>query len=206
MKIKEAVIVEGRYDKIKLSSIIDALIITTDGFQIFKDKKKMALIRRLADETGIIVLTDSDSAGFLIRAKLASCIAPEKIKHAYIPDVLGKEKRKKEVSKEGKLGVEGIESTKLLAALKSAGAEGFAEKKDKGIITSFDFYKAGLSGSENSSLKRLELLKYLGLPEKMPARSLLRLLSRIMDKEEFIDVIDRVERLGLLSEANKGRT
>lgn len=206
IKIKEAVIVEGRYDKIKLSSIIDALIITTDGFQIFKDKKKMALIRHLADETGIIVLTDSDNAGFLIRAKLSSSIAPEKIKHAYIPDILGKEKRKKEMSKEGKLGVEGIDSAKLIEVLKKAGAEGFTEKENREKVTSFDFFQVGLSGSENSSQKRQVLLKYLVLPENMPARSLLNLITRVMDRDEFFDIIDRVERLGEIDEIDKRRT
>jgi ribonuclease M5 len=119
--VKEAVIVEGKYDKIKLSSLIDGLILPTNGFRIFKDPEKMALIRSLADTRGLLILTDSDSAGFLIRNYLSGCIAPEKIRHAYIPDILGKEKRKDKPSKEGKLGVEGVPISILKEALLRAG-------------------------------------------------------------------------------------
>lgn len=186
IRLKEAVIVEGKYDKIKLSSLLDAVIITTDGFGIFQNPEKMKLIRRLADETGIIVLTDSDSAGFMIRAKLSSCIAPEKIKHAYIPDVFGKERRKKEGGKEGKLGVEGMSAGVLLAALRRAGAQGLSEgSMPREAITKTDFYEAGLTGGENSAQKRQCLLRLLELPANLPVNSLIKVLNSLMDREEF---------------------
>ena len=191
--LQEAVIVEGKYDKIKLSSLIDALIIPTNGFGIFKDKDKMRLIRQLADKTGIVVLTDSDSAGFMIRAKLSSCIAPEKIKHVYIPDIYGKEKRKRESSKEGKLGVEGISSEILLKALSRAGVTNVAEDKPvRTPITKIDMFNFGFSGGMNSSLKRKALLQYLGLPEKTPPASLLKILNSIMGQEEFLQMIEQI--------------
>ncbi len=193
IKIKEAIIVEGKYDKIKLSSLVDAVIIPTNGFGIFKDKDKLRLIRKLADFSGIIVLTDSDSAGFMIRAKLASAISPEKIKHAYIPDVLGKERRKKEGSKEGKIGVEGMDSAILLEVLQRAGAEGITEQfVQKEPITRVDFYEAGLAGTENSRNHRQKLLFYMGLPENMPSNSLFKLLNTMMDREEFLSLMDKI--------------
>ncbi|WP_099205710.1 toprim domain-containing protein [Scatolibacter rhodanostii] len=194
IQVKEAIIVEGKYDKIKLSSLIDGVIIPTNGFGIFKDKEKMKLIRRLADTNGIIVLTDSDSAGFMIRAKLSSAIDPEKIKHAYIPDILGKEKRKKTASKEGKLGVEGVESKIILEALRGAGAQGIAEEKRLAEkITRQDFYEAGLTGGDNSRQKRQELLKRLDLPENMPANSLFKVLTALFDRQEFFALAQNIK-------------
>lgn len=196
IKVKEAVIVEGKYDKIKLSSLIDGLIIETNGFQIFKDKEQMAFIRKLADTRGIIVLTDSDSAGFLIRHYLAGAIEPEKIKHAYIPDILGKEKRKAKPSKEGKLGVEGVPAQIIRDALKRAGAgldtrQASAGKPAK-KITKADLYLAGLSGTRDSAQKRRALLKMLSLPEHLSANSLTQVLNDIMDYDEFIEMTGKV--------------
>lgn len=192
IKVKEAVIVEGKYDKIKLSSMIDGLIIETGGFRIFKDKEQMKLIRQLADTRGILVLTDSDSAGFLIRNYLTGSIPAEKIKHAYIPDILGKEKRKEKVSKEGKLGVEGVPSESILEALKRAGVTCDCTEEPEGRkITKTDLYLAGLSGGENSAERRHALLKNLDLPEHLAPNSLVGVLNSMMTYEEFQTMIDK---------------
>lgn len=190
IKVREAVIVEGKYDKIKLSSLIDGLILETNGFHIFKDKEQMALIRSLADTRGILILTDSDSAGFLIRNYLAGSIAPEKIKHAYIPDILGKERRKAKPSKEGKLGVEGVPLKILEDALLRAGVgyePNAAGRRRK--ITKTDLYLAGLSGGENSAQKRRAFLKKLSLPEYISANSLPEVLSGMVTYEEFEEIV-----------------
>ena len=197
IRIREAVIVEGKYDKIRLSSLIDALIIPTDGFGIFRDREKMSLLRRLAETRGLLVITDSDSAGFVIRNHLRSCIPPEQIKHAYIPDVPGKERRKASPSKEGKLGVEGMSTEALMSALRRAGvlcsespssARGETEGQQ---ITRADFYRCGLSGGETSSAKRAALLRHLGLPEKMTAKALLGVINDCMTSEEFYEYFGR---------------
>ena len=191
IKIKEAVIVEGKYDKIRLSSLIDGLIITTEGFGICRDKEKMNMLRHLAETRGLLVITDSDSAGFVIRNHLRSCIPPGQIKHAYIPDVFGKERRKTAPSKEGKLGVEGMTTEALLAALRHAGVaceESQTSESDSGnrrLITRADFYRCGLSGGENSSALRAGLLAYLGLPEKMTAKALLGVINDYMTYDAF---------------------
>ena len=193
IKVKEAVIVEGKYDKIKLSSIIDGLIIETRGFQIFSDKKQMDLIRRLADTRGILVLTDSDGAGFVIRNYLTGAIAPDKIKHAYIPDILGKEKRKEKASKEGKLGVEGVSVKIILDALNRAGVVCGSDEMPTGRkITKTDLYLAGLSGGENSAQKRQELLTKLSLPAHLAPNSLIGVLNSIMSYDEFSELLDKL--------------
>jgi ribonuclease M5 len=193
IKVKEAVIVEGKYDKIKLSSIIDGLIIETRGFQIFSDKKQMDLIRRLADTRGILVLTDSDGAGFVIRNYLTGAIAPDKIKHAYIPDILGKEKRKEKASKEGKLGVEGVSVKIILDALNRAGVVCGCDEMPVGRkITKTDLYLAGLSGGENSVQKRQELLTELSLPAHLAPNSLIGVLNSIMSYDEFYKLLDKL--------------
>lgn len=187
IKIKEAVIVEGKYDKIKLSSLIDGLIIETNGFQIFKDREQMALIRRMAQTRGILILTDSDSAGFMIRNYLAGSIPVDKIKHAYIPDIFGKEKRKDKPSKEGKLGVEGLPTEIICDALSRAGVNASkVQRKEGRKITKTDLYFAGLSGGKNSAEKRRRLLKRLSLPEHLSANSLPEIFSSILTYEEFI--------------------
>ncbi|HEX3039270.1 MAG TPA: DUF4093 domain-containing protein [Caproiciproducens sp.] len=193
IKVKEAIIVEGKYDKIKLSSVIDGLIIETRGFRIFSDREQMDFIRRLADTRGILILTDSDGAGFLIRNYLTGSIAPEKIKHAYIPDILGKERRKQKPSKEGKLGVEGVPVKTIVEALNRAGVVCGGEEAPAGRkITKTDLYLAGLSGGENSTQKRQKLLKELSLPEHLAANSLVGVLNGIMSYEEFQLLLDKL--------------
>lgn len=184
LKIKEAVIVEGKYDKIKLSNLIDTLIIETNGFAVFKDKKKLAFIRKLANERGIIVITDSDHSGFQIRNYISSSLPKDKIKHIYIPDIYGKEKRKKEPSKEGKLGVEGIDNKILLSLFEKANIEARSiEKRD--LITSVDMFTLGLSGTPNATQNKKKLLKSLDLPEFLSTSSLISYLNSSMDKKEF---------------------
>lgn len=192
IKIKQAVIVEGRYDKIKLSSIIDALIIETDGFGIFKDKEKHRLIRRLADERGILILTDSDSAGFKIRNFLGGSLPSDKVFHAYIPDIFGKERRKSEPSKEGKLGVEGVPTEVITEALKKAGIEFEAEeaKGERRLITNVDLFEAGFSGTADCKERKEKLLRYLSLPTRLSTKSLVRVLNTFMTYDEFITAVN----------------
>ncbi len=187
LKIKEAVIVEGRYDKLKLSNILDTLIIETNGFGIFKDKEKMNFIRRLADDRGIIILTDSDHSGFQIRNYLASSIDKSKIKHIYIPDVYGKERRKKEPSKEGKIGVEGINSELLLSLFEKADVDVKTVEKDN-PITNYDLFYLGISGGSNSKTKKAKLLKRLDLPEFLSTSSFLSYLNSSMTKDELYSI------------------
>lgn len=190
IKLDRPIIVEGKYDIIKLSNLIDGLIIKTDGFGIFKDKEKQKLLRRLAKEKGIIVLTDSDSAGFLIRNFIKSTLPEDKITHVYVPDIYGKEKRKTEKSKEGKLGVEGIEETILLEAFKKAGVFcNESENKERRLITNIDLYEWGLSGRDNSREKRTALLKKLDLPERMSTSSIVKILNTFVTYEEFIKTV-----------------
>ena len=194
LKIKQAVIVEGKYDKIKLSGIIDAPIIQTDGFGIFKDKELQQLIRMLAEKRGILVLTDSDSAGFKIRSFIGSTVDPKTIKHAYIPDIFGKEKRKTEPSKEGKLGVEGVSQEVIMQALANAGVLYENSAEPERPITKTDLYNAGLTGGENSSEKRAALLRYYALPSRLSANSLVKVLNCITTYERFIQDLSEIER------------
>lgn len=193
IKLSQPVIVEGKYDVIKLSNILDALIIKTDGFGIFKDSEKQRLIRRLANEKGIIVLTDSDSAGFVIRNFISSCVPKEKIINVYIPDIFGKEKRKTERSKEGKLGVEGVPESVILEALRKAGVTASVTDEKRRLITNVDLYEYGLSGRENSSRKRKKLLAALSLPERMSTSSLVKILNSFVTYEEFIEKVKEIE-------------
>lgn len=186
IKLDRPVIVEGKYDIIKLSNIIDTLIIKTDGFGIFKDKQKQNLLRRLADEKGIIVLTDSDSAGFLIRKFIRGSIPEDKVTHVYIPDLYGKEKRKTAASKEGKLGVEGVSEEILIEAFRKAGVTFSETKQEKRrLITNLDLYEKGLTGKQDSKEKRRALLKSLALPERMSTSSLIKILNTFVTYEEF---------------------
>lgn len=190
--IKEAIIVEGKYDKIRLKSVVNATIIETNGFRIFKDKEKVNLIKQLAQKQGIIVLTDSDSAGFVIRNHLKNIVPKEQIKHAYIPQIKGKEKRKAQPSKEGTLGVEGIDEQQLIISLKNAGITyGAEEKKEK--ITKTDLFKLGLTGRENSQKLRSALLKKLNLPQYITTNALLDVLNSLMDLNELSDIVDRIK-------------
>jgi len=196
IKIKQAVIVEGKYDKIKVSSVIDSLIIETEGFGIFKDREKQKLIRRLALERGLVILTDSDSAGFTIRSFLNGIAPPDTITNVYIPDVFGKEKRKNAVSKEGKIGVEGMKTQIIEEALRKAGVEADFSHRDetRRLVTKTDFFCDGLSGQKDSAEFRRLFLKQLDLPEHMSANSLLKLINSFMDYEDYQKEIDLLKR------------
>lgn len=185
IRIQQAVIVEGRYDKIKLSSILDALIIETGGFSIFKNKEKQQLIRRLAEKRGILILTDSDSAGFKIRSFIGGSVPPEQVKHAYIPDIFGKEKRKTEASKEGKLGVEGVPSEVIVRALEKAGVLCDSVAEPSRPITHADLYADGFSGTADSKANRALLLQYFALPERLSKNALLQVLNTFATYEEY---------------------
>lgn len=185
IRIREAIIVEGRYDKNTLAQIVDAPILETSGFGIFHDSQRLALLRRLAETRGIIVLTDSDGAGFVIRNYLRGAIDPAQVKHAYIPDVAGKERRKRIASKEGKLGVEGMPPQVLLEALRRAGAQAEDSPEPPDPITKADLYLAGLSGGADSAARRRALQQELGLPEHLGSAGLLQALNLLMTREEF---------------------
>lgn len=194
IKIDRAVIVEGRYDKIKLSSILDTVIIETEGFGIFNNKEKQKLIRKLADTKGILILTDSDSAGFKIRSFIKGIVPAEQIKHAYIPDIFGKEKRKTEPSKEGKLGVEGVKKELIIESLQKAGV--FCEEtttQEKREITKLDLYEDGLSGRENSDELRKKLLLHLDLPERLTSNALVQILNTFLTYDEYKKAIEEIK-------------
>ena len=187
IRVQEVIVVEGRYDKNTLSQIFDAVILETNGFGIFSDREKLALLRRLADARGLVVLTDSDGAGFVIRKYLKGALDPAKVKHAYIPDIAGKEKRKSSPSKEGKLGVEGMEPEVLIEALRRAGATLDGEAAaPKARLTRADLYAAGLSGRPDSASRRRALLKKLGLPEKLSSKALCEVLEVLLGREAFL--------------------
>lgn len=188
--LTQAVVVEGKYDKIRLSSLIDAPIFVCDGFRIFKDKEKLALLRRLAKEKGLLILTDSDAAGFKIRGHIKGAIKEGKVYHAYIPQILGKESRKRVPSKEGTLGVEGMERAVLEESLRKSGVL-FADGPKPDPITRMDFYEAGLSGGENSAALRQLLLKELELPSYLSSAALLEAVNALMSREAFFDLLRR---------------
>ena len=195
-KVKEAIVVEGTYDKIKLSSFIDGVIFVTGGFSIINNKKKSETLKTIAEKMGVVILTDSDSAGFQIRNYVKQLIPDEKIKHAYIPEVAGKEKRKKIAGKEGLLGVEGILPEIIIKALKDAGCEidgNASVPKETTPITKSDLYLLGLSGTDNSAKKRQALLNLLGLPSKISSNMLLSVLSRMLTKDELINLLDEIQ-------------
>ena len=191
VKIKEAILVEGRYDKNTLSQIVDAPILETNGFGIFKDKQQMNLLRRVAENRGLIVFTDSDGAGFVIRNHIKSAIPGKYLKHAYTPDIFGKERRKAAPGKEGKLGVEGMSREIILEALRKAGAtiEG-EESASVHQITKQDLMALGLSGGPDASAKRLTLLKKLNLPERMSPNAMLQALNLLYTLEELEDLVE----------------
>ncbi len=189
VKIKEAILVEGRYDKNTLSQIVDAPILETSGFGIFKDKQQLSLLRRVAESRGLIVFTDSDGAGFVIRNHIKSAIPGKFLKHAYIPDILGKERRKSAPGREGKLGVEGMSREIILDALRKAGATIEGEVLAEGHrITKQDLVELGLSGGPGSSEKRLALLKKLNLPERMSPNAMLQALNLLYTR----DALERI--------------
>ncbi len=194
VKIKEAIVVEGRYDKNTLSQIVDAPILETSGFGIFKDKQQMALLRRVAQTRGLIVFTDSDGAGFVIRNHIKAAIPGKYLKHAYIPDILGKERRKASPGKEGKLGVEGMSREIILEALRRAGATIEGEESNAAHqITKQDLMALGLSGGPDASAKRLALLKKLNLPERMSPNAMLQALNLLYTLEELTTIVETLE-------------
>ncbi len=194
IKIDKVIIVEGRYDKIKLSSMIDGIIIETEGFGIFKDKDKQKLIRKLAETKGIAILTDSDSAGFVIRNFITSIVPNEYITNVYIPDIYGKEKRKDSPSKEGKLGVEGVSAEILKEAFKKAGiGVSQSETNERKKITLNDFFDDGLTGDTQSKRKRTDLLKKLDLPERMSTKAMLDILNTFITYDEYKKLVESEE-------------
>lgn len=194
VKIKEAIVVEGRYDKNTLSQIVDAEILETSGFGIMKDKKQLALLRRVAEKRGLIVFTDSDGAGFVIRNYLKGAIDGKHLRHAYIPDIPGKERRKSAPGKEGKLGVEGMTPQVILDALRKAGATvlGEDEKRTPGNITKQDMMELSLSGAANSSALRKQLLKKLDLPEHMSSNALLQAVNLLYTRDELRQLLSQL--------------
>ncbi len=191
-RVREALVVEGRYDKNTVLQAVDALVVETNGFGVFSDRERVELIRALARARGVVVLTDPDSAGFLIRNRLKGSLAGENVKHAYIPDIPGKERRKAAPSKEGKLGVEGVPGEVIVDALRRAGAtfekENAAERT--GGVTKYDFYALGLSGRPDSEKRRAELKRGLDLPERLTANALLDVVNALMTREELERLIE----------------
>ena len=188
LRIKEAIVVEGRYDKAALAGVADTLILETAGFGVFKDAERLAFLRRLAQARGLIVLTDSDGAGFVIRNHLKGAIPKDQLKHAYIPDVYGKERRKKAPGKEGKLGVEGMPREVLRAALLRAGATVLGEDapaRPAGGLTMADLFALGLSGTPDAAARRGALLERLDLPRHMGAKALLAALNALYTPQEL---------------------
>lgn len=192
LRIKEAVVVEGKYDKIKLKGIIDAPIIETNGFRVFKDKEKQNLIRQLASKRGLLIITDSDSAGFVIRNFLKGIVKESAIKQCYIPQMKGKEKRKEKPSKEGYLGVEGISDEEIINAIKRSNAtiEGENVKKTE-EITKNDFFELGLTGRGNSKANREKVLKYLNLPTYLTTNAMISALNVLVTKDEIKEILDK---------------
>lgn len=184
LRLKQAIIVEGKYDKIRLESVADAVILTTEGFGIYKDREKLGLIRAFAKRDGVVILTDSDAAGFQIRRFLSGSIPDGKIYHAYIPDVSGKENRKEKPSKEGKLGVEGFSPGVLETALRNAGVPDGSPARAP-WLSAADLMDDGLCGGAGSSALRKALLKRLGLPERLSTKGLLEVLNRLFEPEEY---------------------
>ena len=189
-RIREAVVVEGRYDKNALSQVVDTVILETAGFGVFRNQELVALLRRLAECRGLIVLTDSDGAGFLIRGHLRSVLPAEGVKHAYVPDVCGKERRKRAPGREGKLGVEGMTPQVLLEALRRAGATFLGETERpaeaRAPITKADLYALGLSGGPGAGERRAALLRALELPGHMSANALLPVLNALYTRADFL--------------------
>lgn len=195
VKIKEVIVVEGRYDKNTLAQIVDTTILQTQGFGIFKDKAQLALLRKAAEKRGLIILTDSDGAGFVIRNFLKGAIDPKYVKQAYIPDIAGKERRKTAPGKEGKLGVEGMKPEILLQTLRRAGATFLDEaphSTGSTPLTKADLMELGLSGTKDSSARRLRLTKHLGLPERISPNGLLEALNLLYTRQELEQILEEL--------------
>ena len=197
-RVREAIVVEGRYDKNTLSQVVDAVILETDGFGVFRDGEKLALLRRLAEKRGLIIFTDPDGAGFVIRNYLKGALPPGQVKHAYIPDRYGKERRKRAPGREGKLGVEGVSPQVILDALERAGAT-FEDEPPadpappRAALTPADLYLLGLSGTPESAARRRALLRRLGLPERMSTKALLEVLCALYTPEELATLLEEME-------------
>ena len=199
IKIKEAILVEGAYDKIKLSSVADTLIIPANGFAVFNDKEKLAFLRSIAQKRGVIIFTDPDRAGFMIRNFIKQGLPPGSVKHAYIPDVYGKENRKKAPGKEGKLGVEGVHKNQIISALRGAGATILNEDNNispepmhQRRITKLDLYQDGFCGAHESSARRRRLAKHFGLPERISANMLIDALNTLITYNDYRRVADEL--------------
>lgn len=196
-QIQEVIIVEGRYDKSAIHNVVQATVFETSGFGIFSDKEKISLVRKLADKRGIIILTDSDRAGFFIRGRLTGMLNDNlNIKHAYIPDIKGREKRKTSFSKEGKLGVEAMSGDVILTALKNSGAtfiNSCGKTTQTQSITMNDLFEVGLSGSEMSAKKRRLLLQHLDLPARLSSKKLLAVLNILLTKDEFLHLVSSTD-------------
>ncbi len=209
IRIREAIVVEGRYDKNALRQVVDALIIPTDGFGIFHDREKRALLGELARTRGLILLTDSDGAGFVIPNHLKGVLPKEGVKQAYIPDVYGKERRKRHPGREGKLGVEGMPPAVLLEALLRAGAtvlDGAAEQRARTRpITKADFFRDGLTGRPESAKRRAALQARLGLPERLTANALLEVLNALYDYPSYQTAVEELRRELGGSDAAEGK-
>ena len=194
IRIREAIVVEGRYDKAALASLVDTVIVETNGFGIFRDREKLAYLRRLAAKRGLLILTDSDGAGFVIRSHIKSAIPEKYLKHAYIPDIPGKEKRKAAPGKEGKLGVEGMKPEIILEALRRAGATfDDGQAPAAGGITKQNMMELGLSGGPDSSAKRKKLIKALDFPEHLSANALLQALNLLYSLDELKAAVAALE-------------
>ena len=195
LRIREAIVVEGRYDKNTLSQVVDGVILETSGFSIFQDSEKLNLLRRLAAQRGLIILTDSDGAGFLIRNFLKGAIPPEQVKHAYVPDIYGKERRKRAPGKEGKLGVEGMNPEVLRQALLRAGAtvEGEDAAHPRGALTAADLFSLGLTGTPDAAARRAALLQRLDLPAHLSNKPLLAVLNALYAPEELTQLLASAE-------------
>lgn len=205
IKLREAVIVEGKYDKIRLQSVIDTLILTTDGFRIFKDREKRKFIEQLAKTRGIIIMTDSDSAGFKIRSYLSGCVRGGSVKNVYIPEIIGKERRKSEPSAEGLLGVEGVDAGVIEVALAAAGvtADGGEPRQ---VITKLDLYRDGLYGGKNSASLRAEFLRTVGLPSKISANMIPEAVAYLLTYEQYKQAVnDAKSRLPVKKVDNNGQ-
>jgi ribonuclease M5 len=195
-RVRQAIVVEGKHDVIRVHSAVDAVVVPTDGFRIFKDQEKMAMLRRLAQVRGLIVLTDSDSAGGVIRNHLLSCIPAEQLKQAYIPPVAGKERRKSAPSKEGLLGVEGMDAATVIAALERAGAVFEDEENPAHIslnLTKADWMALGLSGTADSAARRLRLAEALGVPTYLSANRLLELVNTTVTASEWVELLKFID-------------
>ncbi|MDD3613190.1 MAG: DUF4093 domain-containing protein [Caldicoprobacterales bacterium] len=190
LKIKEAIVVEGIYDKMKLERLVDTIIVVTYGFSIFNDKETVDLIKKLAKDKGIIVLTDSDRAGFTIRNYIKSFIPAHRIKHAYIPEIRGKEKRKAQAGKEGILGVEGIADETILKVLSAANysLDKRSDESNTAKISKLDLFRDGIYGKQSSSLKRDWLLEHLGLPKRLGTNAMLEILNHMITYDEYKDI------------------